>query len=171
VDPLEQARETALAALARRALTEAELRTRLLRKGHTAEVVAECLQGLRRAGLVDDATLAYNFASRSFGEGRGPARVRAALRSRGVAAAVIDEAVAGAITPAAQDAALQQALRRLTGTRGVPADRKGRERLIRQLQRRGFSLSETLAALKHQGVEADGDDFSGPIEGDDDAVE
>jgi SOS response regulatory protein OraA/RecX len=169
VEPEDQAHEAALAALSRRALTAAELRARLSRKKFPKSRIEACLTRLRAAGLVDDRRVAYNFALSCAEHGRrGPARVRAALLSRGVAAAVADEAVAGAFPPAAQAESLRRAFRRATGARGIPRDRRGRERVIRQLRRGGFPLSQVLALLAQHGVGVD--DLPAPDE-DDDAVE
>jgi regulatory protein len=169
VETEDQVHEAALAALSRRALTAVELRARLARRNFPKSRIEACLTRLRAAGLVDDRRVAYNFALSCAEHGRrGPARVRAALLARGVSAAVADEAVAGAFPPAAQEDALRRAFRRATGVRGIPRDRKGRERLIRQLRRGGFPLSRVLALVAQHGVGAD--DLPSPDE-DDDAVE
>jgi len=156
VDYSEDLHEAALAALSRRALSVAELRTRLARRKHPKAQVEMCLRKLAAAGLVDDRRLAYNFALGCAQHGRrGPARVRAALLARGVPAAVADAAVAEAFPPSARQEALERAARRLVGPRGVPEDRRGRERLIRQLRRSGFSFAEVLALLERHGLSAD----------------
>lgn len=169
MDSAAEAREAALAALARRALTVAELRARLLRKKFPRPVVEACLARLAAAGLVDDQSVAYNFARGCAEMGRrGPSRVRATLLARGVPAAIADAAIAEAFPPAARDAALLRALQRLAGRGGVPQDRRGRERLIRQLRRLGFPLSRVLAALQRAGTSPDEWPEMGE---DDDAVE
>ncbi len=158
-----------MAALSRRALTAVELRARLLRRKFPRAVVDACLARVTAAGLVDDRALAYNFARTCAEQGRrGPSRVRAALVSRGVEPSIVDAAIAEAFPAPAREAALARALRRLAGDQGVPADRRGRERLIRQLRRQGFPLPGVLAALRRRGVSPD--ELPETAE-DDDAVE
>lgn len=161
--------DAALDALERRALTRRELARRLLQKGFTPGEVDPELERLARAGLLDDAALAYNSARRRAEEGRrGPARVRAELIARGSAGDVATAAVAEAFPPAAADDALDRAARRLL-RRGPPATPEARDRLVRRLVRGGFAPGRVLSYLERAGADVDGldpHDEAGPSEDD-----
>ena len=162
--------EIALAVLARRALTVAELRTRLARAGFEPGLIAAEIERLVAVQLLDDRAVAYNHAHRRADEGRrGPARVSAELRARGIAADLVDDAVAAAFPAENAEAALGLAFDRLTRGTGVPRTRPERERLIRRLLRAGFPASQVLALLERAGCE--GDELPDPGEDDDHAVE
>jgi regulatory protein len=162
--------EVALAVLARRALTVTELRTRLARGGFEPGLIAAEIERLAAVQLLDDRAVAYDHAHRRATEGRrGPARVAAELRARGIAADLVDDAVGAAFPADNADAALRLAFDKLTRGTGVPPTRPERDRLIRRLLRAGFPVSQVLALLERTGCE--GDELPGPGEDDDHAVE
>jgi regulatory protein len=139
--------DRALGLLAVRARSRRELESRLLRAGFDQEEVAETMQGLSRAGLVDDAAFAREFATHAFGSRRSGERlVRQGLRAKGVAEDVIETAIAetsGAsghrLTDLAQDRA-----RRLGNLDPAVAYR----RLTDYLVRRGYGFSEASDAAR-----------------------
>lgn len=154
MDELEEVREAALTILGRRAHSRSDLRRKLLQKGFPPAVVELCLERLAAVELVDDRAYAYNLALRRAEAGRyGSSRVRRELLARGVDPETADEALARVFSAAAAEDSLARALRELTRGRGVPSDRNGRARLIRQMTRRGFSLSRVIAVLEQSGVE------------------
>ncbi|ADV67653.1 Regulatory protein recX [Deinococcus maricopensis DSM 21211] len=80
----------AFRALAARALSVAELRTRLLRRAANAEDAESVLARVQELGYLDDAALARQVAGRS---GVGRHRVRADLTRRGVDADTTQQAL------------------------------------------------------------------------------
>ena len=112
--------------LAPRALTVAEVRARLGRRGYSPE-----------------ATLAER---RLYGK----SRVAAELARRGIAPDAIGDALERAFAGLDEDVMARKAFGRAGS---VPADRRGRERAVRALLRRGFSRGAVARALAGAGFE------------------
>ncbi len=88
-----KARAVALRYMAYRDRTVAEVRRRL-QKAYSDDVADEAVGRLEKMGLLDDRAFAEAYAARRFRqEGHGPARIRADLLKKGVASAVLDEAL------------------------------------------------------------------------------
>ncbi len=139
--------EAALAALARRALTEAEIRRKLSRKGVPDAAIDEVLARLRRLRYVDDREVAYNHAARRAREGRrGPLRVFRELLARGIDGELAREAVDAAYPREEDRERARAALSRLSPG-GVPRDPAERARLFRKMIRQGFAAGEVRALL------------------------
>lgn len=106
-------------------------------------------------GYVDDGAFARHWVETRAARGYGAARLRAELRARGVASALIDGALA-AVTP---DAALVRA--REAARRRLPALARGRPdrvaaRLRDHLLRRGFPAGTVVRVLREAlGVAAE----------------
>lgn len=83
-DRLTEVREGALRLLARREHSAQELRQKLLRREHPAEVVDAVLQQLAAERLLSDDRFAEEFVRSRRSKGFGPQRIRAELRQRGV---------------------------------------------------------------------------------------
>ncbi len=159
--------DQALAFLARRAYTLAEIERKLSQKGHPSGVIAEVLGRLRELRLVDEGTLAYNHAARRAEEGRhGPDRVRRELLARGLSRSIVDEAMRQAFPSEDGDAPLVAAILRLTRGSGVPEDPASRARLARRLLRAGFRRSQVMRLTGGGG----GGGFGDLTEDDDDAL-
>jgi regulatory protein len=127
--------------LAQRRLTEAQLFTRLSRKGYAPEVVAETIARCKLEGYVDDTLFAKLFV-----EGRikalGDARLVAELVRRGIAREAALESVACA--ERSQDARLCAAIEKLFRTRpglSYPS-------AARALERLGFPASAIYRGLR-----------------------
>ncbi|PZN26961.1 MAG: RecX family transcriptional regulator [Proteobacteria bacterium] len=147
------ARAGALRLLARREHSADELRRKLLAKGHPAQAVDRALDHLREKRLLSDERFVAAFVQQHAGRGQGPVRIRAALRTRGVA----DETVERALQTAGVDwEALARGVRqRKFGA--VPAQGlTERAKQARFLQYRGFSAEQIRAALAGGAIE-DGD--------------
>jgi len=87
--------DRALNMIALRARSAAELRRMLLRKGEPAEYVDIAIERLLRAGFLDDASFARQFArAKALGSGMSRRRVQQELARRGVARDVADSAIA-----------------------------------------------------------------------------
>ena len=106
-------------------------------------LVAEVVQDLVCAGLVDDATYAQGRARALARRGRSRARIRQALGVDGIERSVADEAVVEAMPEENADHALavRYARRRGLGPfRSTTARDAARERDLRALVRQGFPL-------------------------------
>jgi regulatory protein len=124
--------------LSRRAWTRAELTRRLRRRGAPPEVAAEIVADLTARGYVDDAAFARHWVATRSIRGYGAARLRAELRARGVAAPLIEAAVAELAGPSVLARARAVAERRRPALRDVDPARAA-ARLRDHLLRRGYS--------------------------------
>ncbi|HEU4368929.1 MAG TPA: regulatory protein RecX [Methylomirabilota bacterium] len=123
--------------LARRAWTRAELTARLRRRGAPSDVADAVSADLVARGHLDDAVFARHWVTTRAARGYGAARLRAELRARGVAGALIDTAL-GALDRSDQlDEARRLARRRLPALARAAPD-KAAGRLRDHLLRRGF---------------------------------
>ena len=152
----EQCREAALALLDRRPYTGARLAAKLRAKKFPAPVIADVLDDLERAGLIDDRAFARNYAASRLLPGMAPIGARKltdALRRQGVPPAVIRdvlEETRGDETIASEaERALDAARRKWPAIqRACPDDpRKARARLWRFLAGRGFDPEAIRSAV------------------------
>jgi len=139
-----------LARLGRRDHTEKELLAALGRKGYSEEAAIAALRKAKREGLVNDERLAGTIARINARSGkRGPRRVVATLRQKGIAAAtaqaVTKEAFAG--SEESETNLVRFATRLLRRAKGETL-REKRIRVVRSLMGRGFELSEAKRALR-----------------------
>lgn len=91
---LEDAREIAFLALARRDLAESVLRARLRSAGIDHDVADETIVALRRAGLVNDARLCRARAEKLAGQGYGNRVIESRLDREGLQRSEITSALA-----------------------------------------------------------------------------
>jgi regulatory protein len=138
----------ALALLARRELSEAQLRERLARRRHASADVDEAVRRLVADGTLDDRRVAAAIAAREAGrKGRGRRRVVQAIERAGIPRDTADRAAADAFDGVDEDAHLQAALdRRLRGR--LLRDEAEFARLYRFLLAQGFDTDRIVAALK-----------------------
>lgn len=139
-----------LAKLGRRDHTEKELLAALGRKGYSEEAATAALRRAKREGFVNDERLARALARINARSGkRGPRRVVATLRQKGIAAAtaqaVTKEAFAG--SDEGETNLVRFATRLLRRAKGETL-RERRVRVVRSLLSRGFELSEAKRALR-----------------------
>lgn len=87
--------QTALRILARRDHSCAELRRKLIEKGHAREEVDSLLQKLVDQRLLNDARFAEGFVRSRIAKGYGPIRIAAELAQRGVAEELIEQQIEG----------------------------------------------------------------------------
>ncbi len=144
--------ETALAMLARRALSHAEIAERLARRGAEAPVVAAEIARLDLAGLLDDLALARGVCRAQLRAGRGRRAVIATLKRRKVAAdaagAALAELAAGEGEAEALAAAFAKVASKHRFWRRLPNERR---KVVRYLLARGFSLEAVSRALRENG--------------------
>jgi regulatory protein len=140
-----------LALMGRRDYTAAELRERLIDKGHDAGEVDEQIELLTDDGTINDrrvATTAIRVASQV--KGRGRMRIRQELIARGVSKALADELLAE--LPADDE---QAAIRKFLDRRRIPVDLPlaARQKVFQQLLRKGFTSEAITRALRSRTVE------------------
>jgi len=152
--PADKARRAALALIARQPYTAHRLRAKLRGKGFEAEVIDDLLDALEASGVVDDAAYAAEFAAYHARE-RGPRRIAAALRARGVASPHIQAALAARDDDEA--GAATDVLRRLAGRYRGLDPQVARRRAYAMLARRGFSSDAARVALR-RALQGDDDE-------------
>lgn len=138
---MNELRQKAIRLLARREHTRAEL-TRKLAPHGTAEEIDTVLNELAHSGLQSDARFAESYV-RSQVARLGAARLRQTLRTKGVAAELIDSQVADLPDELARACAVWA-----KKFSAAPADAHAWARQARFLQGRGFSVEVIRKLLK-----------------------
>jgi len=134
--------------LSRRAHSRGELRRKLARYAE-ADLVEPVLDRLQELELLNDADYAYNFAlCRMKQDGWGPLKVLHSLRRQEIASALAEEVIGRVQSEAGTLDLLQEYLRRHCRKTGFPQDRKGLQRLVSHLRRRGFPEESVFTALR-----------------------
>jgi regulatory protein len=135
--------------LARRELSEAQVRQRLKRKAFDASSIDAAIERLKQERAIDDARVAGAIARlEAGGRRRGLARVRQKLAAAGIASPIASAALEQLATHTDFDALLTQALeRRLRGRDAITDDRE-MARLYRQLTAQGFESDRVLRLLR-----------------------
>src|SRR5712691_3576611 len=75
--------------------SRSRLEARLASRGARPDTRVDALKALEQAGLVDDARVAVNRAQTLAGRGYGDAAIRFSLEGEGLAAEVVEDALAG----------------------------------------------------------------------------
>ena len=153
--PIDQARRTAVQLLSRQPYTARRLRDKLRKRGFDSGTIAETLDELCACGAVDDAAYAREFVVYHADE-RGPRRLWADLRSRGVDSTHIEAALASLEERDEGDTAAAL-LRRLSGRYAGLDARVARRRAYAALARRGFSSDAARRAIERVLGEIDGE--------------
>jgi len=142
-DPIE-ARKKAMDYLARREHGQVELTSKVAKFGFDANVAADAVAQLIDDGLQSDQRFVEAFVRSRIGQGKGPARIRADLRERGIGDTLIDRGLSEA----------KQNWHRLAGDVRVkkfgtecPLDFKDKTRQMRFLQSRGFEQDHIRFAV------------------------
>lgn len=138
--------------LAHRDRTEREIRTHLERAGIEAGVVEQAVRTLTELEYVNDARFATRFAQdKRELEAWGAERIEQRLIALGVNRDHIRAALAGAESGSEMDRALGLLRRRFPV---APSDRRGRDRALGVLIRKGYDPDLALEALAaHAGAE------------------
>jgi len=137
--------------LAGRELSEAQVRQRLLRRGHGQDAIAEAIARLLTDRAIDDRRAAESIARhessvRGHGRVRVLRRIEAAGIPRSTARAAADEALSGVDADQLLEAALT---RRLRGRDRIADDREF-QRLCRYLLGQGFEFDRVMTALRRR---------------------
>ncbi len=141
----------ALNFLARREHSAVEMRRKLLRRGHSRQVVDFVIEQLAARQLISDVRFAGSMLRSRSGRGQGPVRIRAELRQQGIDTELVQAEFDRAECDWTQLAT--QARIRKFGSR-LPQGSAERAKQARFLQYRGFTADQIRAAL---GSDADSD--------------
>jgi len=137
--------DRALNLLALRARSAAELQRSLIRKGEPADQVTAAVERLVRAGFLDDASFARQFArSRALGAGLSRRRLQQELTRRGVARDVADAAIEDVFVEehVDEDGTLERVARKKLKTLERLDHATQRRRLYAFLARRGYESDD-----------------------------
>ena len=137
--------------LARRELSEAQIRERLARKGHDPSAIDEAVARLRDERAIDDARVADAIAhTETSVKKRGKLRVRLQIEQAGIAKDVAKRAVEEAFGGIDEETLIEESLRRrLRGRERIEDDRE-RQRLYRYLIGQGFDTDRVVRALERR---------------------
>lgn len=140
-----KAKAKAMDALSRRAMSEKELRDKLLEKGFDGQIIDMTVDEFTDLGYLDDAAFAAMFAEQAMeGKGWGKRKIKYELLQKGVDGAVINEALEQ--FDDAPHERMAELLRMKYGQLDL-SDRKQQERATRFLASRGYDFSDIGAAF------------------------
>ncbi len=137
--------------LARRELSESQVRLRLSRRGYTTDAVSAAISRLKAGGALDDERTAGAIARTEAGvRGRGKLRVKLRIEAAGISSHLAQRAVDKVFEELDADQLLELALTRKL--RGRSPDSSGADwrRLYRHLVGQGFDATQVLALLKRR---------------------
>jgi regulatory protein len=137
--------------LARRELSELQVRQRLARKGHQPEAIDDAVTRLLEQRAIDDNRVAEAIArTETTVRKRGKIRVRMQIERAGIARATASRAANEVFDGIDDDALLEASLaKRLRGRETVADDREF-QRLYRYLVGQGFDSDRALKALNQR---------------------
>ncbi|MFE3327246.1 recombination regulator RecX [Streptomyces sp. NPDC059176] len=159
-DPVERARAICLRLLTGTPRTRKQLADALRTRDVPDEVAEEVLSRFEDVGLVDDAAFADAWVeSRHHGRGLARRALARELRTKGVDAALIDEAVAQLDSDQEEQTARELVARKLRATRGLDRDRRLR-RMASMLARKGYPEGMALRVVR-RALEEEGEDTEG----------
>ena len=134
--------------LARRELSEFQIRQRLARKGHPPDAIDEVVARLRDEKAIDDARVAEAIArTETSRRRRGKLRVRMQIQRAGIANATAKRAVDDVFAAIDDDALLEASLGKRLRGRDTIADDREFQRLYRYLIGQGFEADRVMKAL------------------------
>jgi regulatory protein len=157
-DPAERARAICLRLLTGTPCTRKQLADALHKREIPSEVAEEVLSRFEDVGLINDAVFADAWVeSRHHGRGLARGALARELRTKGVDAALIDEAVGQLDSEREEETARGLVARKLHSTRGLDRDRRLR-RLAGMLARKGYSEGVALRVVK-RALEEEGENM------------
>ena len=134
--------------LARRELSEAQVRQRLARKQHDTDAIDEAIARLREERAIDDARVAEAIARTETSiRRRGKLRVRMQIERAGIAKGVAKDAVDAVFDSIDDDALIEASLQKRLRGRNTIADDREFQRLYRYLAAQGFESDRILRLL------------------------
>jgi len=136
--------------LARRELSEAQVRQRLARQGHDEEAIEAAIARLKSERAIDDARVAEAIARTETGKRRGKLRVKRQIQSAGISSTTARRAADEAFASIDPDALIASALaKRLRGDSTISDDREF-QRLYRYLAGQGFDTDQIMRVLERK---------------------
>ena len=139
----------ALYLLARRELSERQLRGRLVEREHQRDEIDAAVDRLREEGSVDDGRVARAFARTALKvKGRGRLRIQRELHALGISKDIAAEAIAETFGDVDERALIARAIdKKLRGGRKIDSP-AAYARVYQYLMRQGFSPAGVAAALR-----------------------
>jgi regulatory protein len=135
--------------LARRELSEKQLRQRLVRREHAADDIDAAIARLKENRSLDDARVAGAIARMETGiRKRGRLRVKRQIEAAGISPSLAQRAVDEAFEEIDPDAQLNAALQKRLRGREQIADDKEFSRLYRYLIGQGFESDKVVSTLR-----------------------
>jgi regulatory protein len=156
LDP-KSAHAFAIAYLARRDFSAADLHRKLKDRGFAESAIEPVLAALRTSNVVNDDRYGENVVTYRSRRGLGPARIRQELKRSGLGSEVIQSTMDKAKDDGPDFVSLARAARERKFGAELPKDWKERSRQARFLQYRGFSTDHIRAALEGLPDEDDSD--------------
>jgi regulatory protein len=143
LNPVE-ARKKAMDYLARREHGRSELIDKLSRFGFDADVADNAIAQLVEDNLQSDTRYTEAFITSRINQGKGPVKIRAELRERGIAGSIVDHG----LEATGQDwyQAACEVRQKKFGAE-LPADFNEKARQMRFLQSRGFDTDQIQSAV------------------------
>ena len=139
-----EARKKAMDYLARREHGRTELIEKLIRFGFDADVADDAAAQLVEDNLQSDARFVEAFIASRISQGKGPVKIRAELRERGIGGSIVDIG----LEDAEQDwYAAARAVRQKKFGLEAPASFNEKARQMRFLQSRGFDTDQIQSAV------------------------
>jgi len=146
----------ALQLLARRELTEKELRSRLVDRDHPRDEIDRVITHLLETRELDDGRVARAYARTAAGvKGRGRLRVMRELNAMGVARETATEAITEVFADVDERALIAKALRKKMRGKTRISNAAEHARLYQYLMRQGFTPAGIVAALRKIGGRVD----------------
>jgi len=140
--------------LARRELSESQIRQRLARKGHSESDIDEAVERLRAERAIDDARVAAAIARTETSiRRRGKLRVRMQIERAGIGKDLAKRAVDEVFSEIDDDELIEASLRKRLRGRDTIADDREFQRLFRYLIAQGFEsdrVRRTLSARRRR---------------------
>ncbi|MBQ1099226.1 recombination regulator RecX [Streptomyces sp. b94] len=156
-DPVEQARAICLRLLTGTPRTRKQLADALRKREIPVEAAEEVLSRFEEVGLINDSAFAEAWVeSRHHGRGLARRALARELRTKGVDATLIDEAVSQLDSEQEEETARELVARKLRATRGLDRDKRLR-RLAGMLARKGYPEGMALRVVR-QALEEEGED-------------
>ena len=138
----------ALKMLARRELSEAQVRQRLARRGHDPESIDAAVARLKGERAIDDVRVAEAIArTEAAGRHRGRLRVARQIENAGITGPIARRAVDGIFGEIDSDALIEAALRRRLRAGTAIRDDAEFRRLCRYLIGQGFEADHVVRTL------------------------
>ena len=135
--------------LARRELSTAQLKARLLEREHPPEDVDAAIEQLKETGSLDDARVARAYAETALKvKGRGRLRVQRELNEMGIPREIAAAAVADVFGEVDERGLIAKAITKKLGGRRKIDTPQEYGRVYQFLMRQGFSPAAVAAALR-----------------------